>query len=45
VPFGPPPTKETFRDILIFEERLKQNAEILGKQRRRYEGKLLLACL
>lgn len=35
---APPPTKETFKDLLVFEERLKQNAERLQRQRRKYEG-------
>ena len=31
-------TKESFRDLLIFEERLKQNNARLASQRRKYEG-------
>jgi hypothetical protein len=31
-------TREAYRDLLIFEERLKQNSERLASQRRKYEG-------
>lgn len=31
--------RETFKDLLIFEERLKQNAERLQSQRKKYQGK------
>ncbi|EGG06023.1 uncharacterized protein MELLADRAFT_116661 [Melampsora larici-populina 98AG31] len=38
-PFLPPPAnKETFKDLLIFEERLKQNSERLQRQRIKYEA-------
>ncbi|GAA95006.1 uncharacterized protein L969DRAFT_52025 [Mixia osmundae IAM 14324] len=37
----PPPTKESYRDLLVFEERLKQNHERLKAQKRRYEAFLL----
>ncbi|GAA5978163.1 hypothetical protein JCM5350_007418 [Sporobolomyces pararoseus] len=40
-PFHPPANRESFKDLLIFEERLKQNAERLQKQRRKYQGFLL----
>lgn len=36
--FSPPANVGSYRDLLIFEERLKQNAERLQKQRRKYEG-------
>ncbi|GEM09749.1 hypothetical protein Rt10032_c09g3766 [Rhodotorula toruloides] len=36
--FHPSATRESFKDLLIFEERLKQNAERLQKQRRKYEA-------
>ncbi|TNY18503.1 hypothetical protein DMC30DRAFT_426378 [Rhodotorula diobovata] len=35
--FHPPATRDSFKDLLIFEERLKQNAE-RQKQRRKYEA-------
>ncbi|CEH13975.1 UNCHARACTERIZED [Ceraceosorus bombacis] len=35
-PFHPPPDNAVFRDLLIFEERLKQNAARLVKRRRKY---------
>lgn len=31
-------TKDSYRDLLIFEERLKQNNARLASQRRKYEG-------
>ncbi|GAA6064474.1 hypothetical protein JCM10212_001823 [Sporobolomyces blumeae] len=37
-PFHPPSNRESYKDLLIFEERLKQNAERLQKQRRKYQG-------
>ncbi|PLW09675.1 hypothetical protein PCANC_22233 [Puccinia coronata f. sp. avenae] len=41
-PFSPPPTnRETFKDLLVFEERLKQNAERLQRQRIKYEAFLV----
>ncbi|KNZ46616.1 uncharacterized protein VP01_711g7 [Puccinia sorghi] len=40
--FCPPPaTRETFKDLLVFEERLKQNAERLQRQRIKYEAFLV----
>lgn len=30
--------KEAYRDLLIFEERLKQNSARLASQRKKYEG-------
>ncbi|KAI8450673.1 Sporulation/nuclear morphology [Phakopsora pachyrhizi] len=39
--FIPTADKETFKDLLIFEERLKQNAERLQSQRLKYEAFLL----
>lgn len=46
----PPPyslanTRESFRDLLAFEERLKQNAARLAYQRRKYEGALALGAV
>jgi hypothetical protein len=39
-PFSPPPAnRETYKDLLVFEERLKQNAERLQRQRIKYEGR------
>ncbi|GAA5874620.1 hypothetical protein JCM16303_002926 [Sporobolomyces ruberrimus] len=40
-PFHPPANRDSFKDLLIFEERLKQNAERLQKQRRKYQGFLV----
>ncbi|POV94016.1 hypothetical protein PSTT_17070, partial [Puccinia striiformis] len=38
-PYDPPPAdRDTFKDLLVFEERLKQNAERLQRQRIKYEG-------
>lgn len=37
-PFNPTADQATFRDLLLFEERLKMNAEMLRKRRRRYSG-------
>jgi hypothetical protein len=39
-PFNPSADQATFRDLLLFEERLKMNAEMLRKRRRRYSGEL-----
>ncbi|OAV86756.1 hypothetical protein PTTG_02868 [Puccinia triticina 1-1 BBBD Race 1] len=40
--FSPPPAnRETYRDLLVFEERLKQNAERLQRQRIKYEAFLV----
>lgn len=38
LPFVPPANKDTFKDLLIFEERLKQNSERLQRQRIKYEA-------
>jgi hypothetical protein len=38
------PTRETYKDLLIFEERLKQNAQRLQAQRKKYQGQSLLIC-
>ncbi|RSH82195.1 hypothetical protein EHS25_006128 [Saitozyma podzolica] len=35
-PFHPPADTSTYRDLLLFEERLKMNAEMLRRRRRRY---------
>ncbi|GAA5886086.1 hypothetical protein JCM6882_004259 [Rhodosporidiobolus microsporus] len=40
-PFHPPANRESFRDLLLFEERLKQNNLRLQKQRRKYEAFLI----
>ncbi|KAL7005905.1 hypothetical protein EMMF5_004446 [Cystobasidiomycetes sp. EMM_F5] len=40
-PFTLANTRESYRDLLIFEERLKQNAARLAGQRRKYEAFLL----
>ncbi|GAA5965906.1 hypothetical protein JCM8115_000743 [Rhodotorula mucilaginosa] len=40
-PFHPPANRDSFKDLLVFEERLKQNAQRLQKQRRKYEAFLL----
>lgn len=45
LPFVPSANKETYKDLLIFEERLKQNSERLQRQRIKYEGILLLLLL
>jgi len=37
-PFAPAPEPAAFRDLLIFEERLKQNAARLIRRRRKYGG-------
>ncbi|BGP55531.1 hypothetical protein JCM8202v2_003136 [Rhodotorula sphaerocarpa] len=37
-PFHPPANRDSFKDLLVFEERLKQNAQRLQKQRRKYEA-------
>lgn len=38
---GPPAEAATYRDLLIFEERLKQSASRLRKRKRRWETLLL----
>ncbi len=35
---APSPDSQTFRDLLIFEERLKQSASRLQKRKRKYES-------
>ncbi|WVF68096.1 hypothetical protein IAT40_002859 [Kwoniella sp. CBS 6097] len=35
-PYHPPADTATYRDLLLFEERLKSNAEMLRKRRQRY---------
>lgn len=35
----PPPDTSTYRDLLLFEERLKSNAEMLRRRRTRYSGR------
>ncbi|KAK8850321.1 hypothetical protein IAR55_004238 [Kwoniella newhampshirensis] len=35
-PYHPPPDTSTYRDLLLFEERLKSNAEMLRRRRQRY---------
>jgi hypothetical protein len=37
-PFHPHGDTATYRDLLLFEERLKMNAEMLRKRRRRYNS-------
>ena len=37
-PFHPHGDMATYRDLLLFEERLKMNAEMLRRRRRRYMG-------
>ncbi|KAH9449255.1 hypothetical protein H4Q26_011347 [Puccinia striiformis f. sp. tritici PST-130] len=40
--YDPPPAdRDTFKDLLVFEERLKQNAERLQRQRIKYEAFLV----
>lgn len=36
--FHPTADTSTYRDLLLFEERLKMNAEMLRRRRRRYCG-------
>ena len=36
--FHPPNDSATYRDLLLFEERLKSNALILKRRKRRYQG-------
>ncbi|PWN30231.1 hypothetical protein BDZ90DRAFT_7514 [Jaminaea rosea] len=45
-PAAKPPTPDgpTFRDLLIFEERLKQNAARLLRRKRKYQTTLALLC-
>lgn len=38
--FAPSASRESYKDLLIFEERLKQNAERLQAQRQKYEREL-----
>jgi hypothetical protein len=37
-PFHPLADTTTYKDLLLFEERLKMNAQMLNRRRRRYEG-------
>lgn len=37
-PFHPPADTSTYRDLLLFEERLKMNAEMLRRRRSRYRS-------
>lgn len=37
--YTPAPTTAVFRDLLIFEERLKQNAARMKERRRRYQSR------
>jgi hypothetical protein len=37
-PFQPPADGATYRDLLLFEERLKTNAARLRRTRTRYQG-------
>ena len=39
-PYNPGADTATYRDLLLFEERLKMNAEMLRRRRRRYNGEL-----
>ncbi|WVW81029.1 hypothetical protein I302_103020 [Kwoniella bestiolae CBS 10118] len=36
-PYHPPADTATYRDLLLFEERLKSNAEMLRRRRKRYQ--------
>ncbi|WFD24837.1 hypothetical protein MEQU1_003543 [Malassezia equina] len=37
-PFTPAPTTAAFRDLLIFEERLKQNAARMQERKAKYQN-------
>lgn len=37
-PYHPAPDSATYRDLLLFEERFKRNAEMLAKRSRRYSS-------
>lgn len=43
-PYHPAGDPQTYRDLLIFEERLKQNAARLQKRRTKYQTFLVLLC-
>lgn len=43
-PYHPAGDAQTYRDLLIFEERLKQNAARLMKRRTKYQTFLVLLC-
>jgi hypothetical protein len=43
-PFHPPADTSTYRDLLLFEERLKMNAHMLRRRRRRYRSGLRIEC-
>jgi hypothetical protein len=36
--FAPAAQQASFKDLLLFEERLKQNAALLRSRKRKYEG-------
>lgn len=42
--FHPAQDTQTYRDLLIFEERLKQNAARLVKRKKKYQTFLVLLC-
>lgn len=42
-PYHPPADTSTYRDLLLFEERLKSNAEMLRRRRRRYSSESFLS--
>ena len=44
VPYHPSADAQTYRDLLIFEERLKQNAARLIKRKKKYQTFLVLLC-
>jgi hypothetical protein len=44
-PFHPLADTTTYKDLLLFEERLKMNAQMLNRRRRRYEGQLCFRSL
>lgn len=41
--FAPPSDVASYKDLLLFEERLKQNAALLRSRKRKYEGERDLA--
>jgi hypothetical protein len=40
--FSPDASVASYKDVLLFEERLKQNAALLRSRKRKYEGELLV---
>ncbi|KAI5448989.1 hypothetical protein NCC49_005699 [Naganishia albida] len=44
-PYQPPGDTATYRDLLLFEERLKMNASMLARRRGRYEAFLVVLIL